>query len=156
MELRAGLILTSRKVTLVGAGALALMAGVFALPFIFAGTLEPQEATREIRLCLERDLMVRHKVELEASGATIPDRLMAQRWADDYQALANTIVSSVDIRRSLFNIPFVTDRVFIVKAALRDQGGAEQTRYFWLRTGGRFIGVLWTTESSIWAWRLAV
>ena len=156
MELRAGLVLTPRRLKLAGAGALLLMAGIFALPFIFAGTLDPQEATREIRLCLDRDLMVRHKVELEASGATMPDRLMAQRWADDYQALANTTVSSVDIRRSLFNIPFVTDRVFVVKAVLRDGVGAEQTRYFWIRTGGRFIGVLWTSESSIWAWRLAV
>lgn len=156
MELRAGLILTPRTVKLVGASALALMAGIFALPFVIAGTLEPEEATREIRLCLARDLMVRHQAELKASGMNTPDRPMAQRWADDFRALANTTVSSVEIRRSLFNLPIESDRIFIVKAVLRDQGGAEQTRYFWLRTGPRFTGVLWTTESSAWAWRLAI
>lgn len=156
MDLRFSLALTPRGLKLAGVGSLALVAGIFALSFVMAGTLEPEEATHHIRRCLERDLMQRHLAELQAGNLKTPDAAMGQRWADDFRALANATVSSVEIRGSLLNNPFVTDRVFIVKAILRDEQGAEQTRYFRLRTGGRFIGVLWTTESSIWAWRLAI
>src|SRR5436309_1446559 len=130
-----------------------LLGVLFSLPYLFSGSLPPEDAKRGIRDFLLWKLSQQHLAELKDSGMRVPDTRMALRWKEQTEQVRNTEFLSLEVKRALLVPPLRKRTNFVVRAVIRDTKQQTQTRYFWVNG---LISVLNVRESSKLAWHLPI
>lgn len=87
----------------------------------------------------------------EAADAT-PDSAMAERWIAERDALAAAEIATLDVRRTLSDVPLASRSRFVVRVRFAT-GVRPAVRYFTLRKR-RLMAPEVVRETGVWAWRL--
>lgn len=131
MKFRVALSSGHRSITVRGVPAVILLLGILVLPYLLAGSLEPEEAERRIREYLLREVTWQQMAELESGGASVPDRETALRWEEQVNRVNDLEFVSVEVKRAILVPPLRRRTSFVAKAVFRDENRRVQTRYFW-------------------------
>lgn len=152
MKFRVALSSDRRSLTVRGVPAVILLLGILVLPYLLAGSLEPEEAERRIREYLLREVTRQQMAELESGGTRVPDRETALRWEEQINRVNELEFDAVEVKRAVLVPPLRRRTNFVAKAVFRDENRRVQTRYFWFNgTSSSSVG-----ESSEPEWYLPI
>lgn len=155
MPLRFTLILHNTKAMARGLGGLVLILVIVWLPTFLVVPMDPETAEREIRLYLKRIAMSEHLDVLKAAGMSTPDELTARRMHADLQGLKRMEFASVEVRTFLFYPPFISGRIYMAKAVIREDNTPNSVRYFSIGTRSKIANYYWVGEKSRLMWLLS-
>ncbi len=138
-----------------GLGSLVVIVLIFLLPNLLAAPLDEERAEKELRSYLLRQLTQNQLMQMKASNLTAPDMAMATQWADDRRAHDGLLVESLKVRTSLLTPPFVSSRVYLVKADLLFPDQEPETRVWAMSVESRLSDFFWVAERPGWLWLMA-
>jgi hypothetical protein len=134
MKFRTRIASRRRTITVSGVPAIILLLGILILPYLWDGSLEPEEAEEAIRLYLLSEVTDQYLVEREDSSIGIPNREMGLRYEEEVDRVNNLEFVSVEVRRTIIPPHLRRSMHFVVRAVIRDQKQHTETRYFWLNS----------------------
>ena len=131
MKFRTRIVFRRSTITVSGVSAIILLLGIVVLPYLWDGSLEPEEAEEAIRLYLLGEATEQYLVELEDGSTGLPTREMGLRYEEEVDRVNSLEFVSVEVRRTIIPPHLRRGTNFVVKAVIRDQGQHTETRYFW-------------------------
>ena len=131
MKFRTRIVFRRSTITVSGVSAIILLLGIVVLPYLWDGSLEPEEAEEAIRLYLLSEVTDQYLVEREDGSRGIASREMGLRYEEEVDRVNSLEFVSVEVRRTIIPPHLRRSTHFVVKAVIRDQGQHTETRYFW-------------------------
>jgi hypothetical protein len=150
MKFRTKIVFRRSTITVSGVSAIVLLLGILVLPYLWDGSLEPEEAEEAIRLYLLGEVAEQYLVEREDGSTGILNREVGLRYEEEVDRVNNLEFVSVEVRRTIIPPHLRRSTHFVVKAVIRDQEQHTETRYFW------FNGPIVVRETSKLHWHIPI
>lgn len=144
---------TGNRLALAGVGTLVLIVLILMLPNLLAQPLSRDLAEAELRDYFARQNTHRMVSQLRDAGVSAPDSTMAQQWQAGYDRAEELEIPLLEVRTFLLTPPFVSSRVYIVRAELKYPDTELETRYYTMTVASRIDDTFWIVERpAFWWW----
>ena len=148
----------SRQTVIIsGLAGLAIIILLFSIPFLFAASLDADQARHWILDYLKKEVALQHVQDLRSSGLSLPTQEMAERWKSEMDEISQIKFLSLDIKKFILVPSFITSsRMYTVRVDLQRPNRKKETRYFSLSARNNLFDFFWVTEQSRWMWFFSI
>ena len=135
-----------KKIVVIISGAVFFIVLLFLLS-LTVSSLGEEDAQRRVRLCMQREIALRHQEMLREQSVKLPDRETALQWQKEMQRVDTLHFESILVKRPVIDIILSPlSPTYVVRVVFKEEEQVGESRYFWLS----WSGIDRETSRTIW------